>query len=195
MQKDMMNMNMIENPEEGWVAVSNKVRVSKYHPCQHCGKSCAGLQCKECHLKMISERNADCVDCGKSFYAMRKDGTKRKRCVDCQAKFNDKYYKNCPDCKISFRFTLDNGKVFDKCGSCHMKDKIKEEETRRKEEEKKMNDCKSCKKEKTFYDLCRKCFREQKETTDQYMLSKCFNCGQRYKGSFKYCRDCKSNSK
>ena len=184
-----MNMN---NSEEGWVDVKNKMMVSKFHPCQYCGKSCAGLQCKECHLKMVNERNADCVDCGINFYAVKKDGTKRKRCFDCQEKFNGKHYKNCPDCKNSFRFTLDNGKVFDKCGDCYKSQKKnEEEEKKRKEEEKIMNDCKRCKKEKTLYDLCRNCFREQKEITDQYMLSRCVGCGQRYKGTFKYCGGCK----
>ena len=183
-----MNMN---NSDNTWIEVKNNVRVSKYHPCQYCGKSCLGLQCKECHLKMVSERNSDCIDCGNSFYALRKDGTKRKRCVECQGKFNDKYYKNCPDCKKSFRFLLDNGKEFSKCGECHMNDRIKREDKKRKEEEKEMNDCRKCKKEKTNYSLCRKCFREEKEMTDVYMLSKCVSCGHRYKGSFKYCIGCK----
>ena len=155
--KHDMNMNMI-NSNEGWIDVKNKVRLSNFHPCQHCGKSCAGLQCKVCHFKMVEERNADCVDCGKSFYAIKKDGTKRKRCFDCQTNFNDKFYKNCPGCSKSFRFTLDNGKVFDKCGECNFSDK--------KKEDNKMNACKSCKKENTYYDLCRNCFREQKEVTD-----------------------------
>jgi len=186
------NKDMNMNDSENWVEVSNNVRVSKFHPCQYCGKRCIGSQCKECHLKMVSERNSDCIECGKSFYALRKDGTKRQRCFECQKLFNEIFYKNCPGCSKTFRFLLDNGKEFSKCGECYTSDRIKREEKNRKEEEKNMYDCKKCKNEKTNYSLCGKCFREEKEMTDVYMLSKCFTCGQRFKGSFKFCsKECR----
>ena len=187
-------MNMIKNnnanmnTESAWTETKNKSD-KKPHPCQYCGKNCFGLQCKECHLKMIAERNSECLDCDLSFLSLRKDGSRRKRCGDCQVTYTVRYYKNCPDCSKSFRFTLDNGKTFAKCGDCY-KTYSKKREEARQEETKDMNDCKKCE-IKTYYDLCRNCFYEEKNVTDTYMLSKCFGCGNRYKGNFKYCGDCK----
>ena len=186
-----MWLNMIANYNNMNKECAKVEHNSKFHPCQYCEKSCIGMQCKDCHLKMVKDRNDDCIDCGTSFYAIKKDGTKRKRCFDCQNKFNNKYYKNCQDCSKSFRFVLDNGKVFDKCGSCYILDKKKGEDKKRNEDDREMNDCRKCKKEKTYYDLCRNCFRENKEITNIYMISKCIDCGQRGKGLFKYCCDCK----
>ena len=185
-----MNMITVENMNMNneWTEVRNK-KTYKHHPCQYCGNKCYGIQCKDCHLKMVAEQNSECIDCKVTFKAIRKDGSKRKRCLDCQKNYSDKYFKNCPDCSKSFRCLLDNGKVFDKCSDCH-KNEIKAQE-KQKIKDTLIYECKVCK-QKTNHELCGKCFREKKSVEDTYMLSKCFSCGQRFKGNFKYCsKECK----
>ena len=167
-------------------------------PCQYCGKNCFGLQCKDCHLKMVAANNAECLDCKVSFKALKKDGTKRKRCFDCQKIYNDTYYKNCSKCNDNFRCMLDDGRVFDKCFKCY--NEIREEnkknyENRRKaSEEENTKPCttKGCV-NKTKFSFCSTCFRNKKNTEDSYMISRCIVCNYRIKGNYKYCsEDCKN---
>ena len=51
------------------------------HPCQYCGNTCKGKQCRECHLKMVEKKQGTCINCKNTFYALRIDGTKRQRCL------------------------------------------------------------------------------------------------------------------
>lgn len=189
------NMNM---SEKEWTEVTNKKVVKPQpHPCQYCGKSCFGLQCKECHLKMIAANNADCLDCKTSFKAIRPDGTKKKRCFDCQKSYTETYYKNCPKCNDVFRCMLDDGRVFDKCFKCYSE--VKEErnkkfESRRKAEEENTNPCntRGCL-NKTKFSFCSSCFKNKKTTEDSYMVSRCVVCDYRIKGNYRYCSDeCKN---
>ena len=60
------------------------------HPCIHCQNPCYGSQCKDCHLKMMSERQSNCIDCNTTFNALKKDGSKKKRCFECQKTYNKK---------------------------------------------------------------------------------------------------------
>jgi hypothetical protein len=191
-----MNMNM---SEKEWTEVKNKnknIVKPQPHPCQYCSKSCFGLQCKECHLKMIAVNNADCLDCKTSFKALRPDGTKKKRCFDCQKSYSETYYKNCPKCNDVFRCMLDDGRAFDKCFKCYSE--VKEEnkkkyESRRKAELEEEENTKPCNTtgcfNKTKFSFCSPCFRTKKNTEDSYMISRCIVCNYRIKGNYRYCSE------
>ena len=56
---------------------------------------CYGFQCKNCHIKMIAEKQSNCIDCTKPFNAKRKNGTFKKRCFGCQDNYNKKYISKC----------------------------------------------------------------------------------------------------
>jgi hypothetical protein len=181
----MNNKNMHSKTD-----IKNEKKVA--HPCQYCSKPCFGLQCKDCHLKMLDERNANCIDCETSFYALRKDGSKRKRCFDCQKIYAETYYKNCSGCNESFRFMLDNGKVFEKCSRCYAS--RKEEREEKEQNTKDLQNCatKRCP-NKTSHTFCSHCFKNQKSLEDQYMISTCVVCRYRSPGNFKYCSsNCKN---
>ena len=49
-----------------------KERNMESHPCQYCETPCFGLQCKNCHLKMVAEREGDCVDCKNNSFIQSK---------------------------------------------------------------------------------------------------------------------------
>lgn len=119
------------------------------HPCQYCGKQCFGLQCKDCHLKMMSEREGKCTDCGNIFMAIRKDGTMRVRCLPCQEVYNKTYIAKCTDCGDDYNTKSKDGRFFDKCYSCYKK---------------KFTKCKSCD-ESTLveYPLCKTCYVSNKK--------------------------------
>lgn len=124
------------------------------HPCQYCGKICKGKQCKECHLKMIKNRQGNCVDCNNVFLAVRLDGTKKKRCMECQKDYNNKYISKCYLCGNDYHAFLEDGRIFDKCYDCY-KSSILE--------------CIICK-EKTInnYTYCKSCYTENK---NKFLLS------------------------
>ena len=114
------------------------------HPCQYCEKQCFGLQCKDCHLKMISEREGKCNDCSNTFQAMRKDGTMRVRCVPCQEVYNKTYISKCVDCGNDYNTQNKDGRFFDKCYSCYKK---------------KFTKCKNCDGSTLVeYPLCKICY-------------------------------------
>ncbi len=125
------------------------------HPCQYCGKTCKGKQCKECHLKMIKNRQGNCVDCNILFLAVRLDGTKKKRCLECQNNYNNKYISKCYLCGNDYHAFLEDGRVFDKCYDCYKKSIL---------------ECIICK-EKTInnYTYCKTCYNEHKNKL--YLLS------------------------
>jgi hypothetical protein len=89
------------------------------HPCQYCETLCFGSQCKNCHLKMIAEKQSVCVDCNNYFNAKRKNGTYRKRCFGCQEQYNMKYISKCISCNSDFHAYLDDGRIFNKCLPCY----------------------------------------------------------------------------
>jgi hypothetical protein len=124
---------------------NNKVSTTKVaHPCQYCGQQCFGSQCKNCHLKMMSEREGNCNDCSKTFPAMRKDGTMRIRCAPCQEVYNSTYIANCSGCGDDYNTKSKDGRFFDKCYSCYKK---------------KFTKCKNCDGSTLVeYPLCKSCF-------------------------------------
>jgi hypothetical protein len=126
----------------------NQILEKELHPCQYCGKTCKGKQCKECHLKMIKNRQGNCMDCNNLFLAVRLDGTKKKRCLECQKEYNNKYISNCYLCGNDYHAFLEDGRVFDKCYDCYKKTIL---------------ECVICK-EKTInnYNYCRSCYNENK---------------------------------
>lgn len=99
----------------------NQKEIRELHPCQYCETSCYGYQCKNCHFKMIENRQGNCVDCNKVFNAMRKNGSFRKRCLDCQNIYNTKYIAKCVTCNNDFHAFLDDGRSFEKCLPCYKK--------------------------------------------------------------------------
>jgi hypothetical protein len=119
------------------------------HPCQYCTNICRGLQCRNCHLKMISEKQGECIDCKNQFYALRSDGTKRKRCLDCQNNYNIKYIAKCPMCREDYHAFLEDGRVFDKCFKCYQNS---------------FGTCEMCsEKSSNGQPYCKKCYMKQKE--------------------------------
>ena len=124
---------------------TNNVSATKVaHPCQYCGQQCFGLQCKSCHLKMMSAREGKCNDCGNNFPAMRKDGTMRVRCMPCQEVYNETYISKCVDCGNDYNTQNKDGRFFDKCYSCYKK---------------KFTKCKNCEGSTLVeYSLCKKCY-------------------------------------
>ena len=119
------------------------------HKCPYCENTCFGIQCKQCHIKMLEEQQGICIDCNTSFHAVRKDGSKRRRCISCQTIYNEKYISKCPICSSSYHAYLDDGRFFDKCFSCYKKS---------------FHQCSNCDKStKIEYDLCKLCYHEEKK--------------------------------
>lgn len=134
-----------ENNNNNTVVVEEE---KKLHPCQYCEKSCYGKQCKECHLKMIEKQQGVCLDCHKTFFAIRKNGSKRRRCLDCQDAYNNKYIAECPDCKMTYHAYMEDGRVFNKCFTCYKKS---------------LHKCEKCENYTKFeYALCRICYQNRK---------------------------------
>jgi len=114
------------------------------HPCQYCGNSCYGKQCKQCHLKMLDSQKGVCMDCNSTFHAVRRDGSKRRRCTDCQTSYNNKYISQCPDCNNTYHAYMEDGRVFEKCFGCYKKS---------------LHKCTNCDNFTKFeYALCRNCY-------------------------------------
>jgi hypothetical protein len=90
-----------------------------FHPCQYCGTSCRGKQCKKCHFKMVASKQGTCIDCSELFFATRIDGTKRRRCITCQETYNKRHIAKCPDCDKDYHAFLEDGRTFSKCYSCY----------------------------------------------------------------------------
>lgn len=193
-------MDMINNTEKNmnisekeFTDVKNKKKFvkSEAHPCQYCGKTCYGMQCKECHLKMSQINNADCVDCKVSFKALKKDGTKRKRCFECQKIYSQTYYGQCVDCNGTFRCVLDDGRSFDKCFKCY--NEVRDERKKKYENSKDEGNTKICNSKdcenSTKFAFCSSCFKNKKRVDDTYMVSKCIVCNYRISGNYKFCSD------
>jgi hypothetical protein len=186
------------------------------HDCPYCQNKCYGKQCRDCHLAMQSEREADCRDCLKPFPAKRPDGSFRQRCRDCQSIFNLNMHK-CSTCEKSFYALPKEGVVYENCFDCHKAKNFKkcdnescEKQTRvshpfcqecysnerskprvlTKVEE---NDCASCgaKTSRRFCFDCSKSYRDHKDLEDAYVISTCQHaeCNYRGRGSFKFCEE------
>lgn len=190
--------------------LNNNENINSSHPCQYCSKSCFGLQCRECHMKMVEAKQGQCTDCLETFYAQRKDGSKRKRCKDCQEKYNDKYMSTCK-CGVIFRSLFDDGREYLQCFKCYndkreerqnKKCKVCEKEmkfgkqdtcsecfqaTLEKEGKKCMN--KTCS-QLTLFSYCKKCNSERREINESYMISSCRHpeCSYKGRGLFDFCR-------
>lgn len=182
------------------------------HPCVHCQKPCFGAQCKECHLKMIADREGECIDCKNKFMATRKDGSKRKRCFDCQKEYNKTHIGICPVCSKDYHAYLPDGRIFDKCFDCYQAsfhkcqncdNTIKEEFTicgdcfhkerlAKKTTVYPVQDCKTkgCV-NKTTYTFCKSCNDANRTVNSQYVVSTCqeLGCGVRMRGQYKYCEE------
>ena len=187
------------------------------HGCQYCAKPCFGLQCKDCHMKMVAERSGVCADCSKSFPAKRPDGSLKKRCYECQTKFASENLGTCADCSKSFPAKRPDGSFkkrcyecqtkfasenFRKCNSCDKstwkqysfcKDCVPEKvETASVKSNGSFNKCetKTCEK-MTTYKYCGDCKRSFNSIANDYMISRCQEdgCSYRGKGCFKFCKE------
>jgi hypothetical protein len=168
--------------------VSDKVA----HPCQYCGKQCFGLQCKDCHLKMVSAREGKCNDCGNNFPAMRKNGTMRVRCLPCQEVYNKTYIAVCGDCGDTYNTQSKDGRHFDKCYSCYKK---------------KFTKCQNCEGSTLIeYPLCKTCFSSKKAKKPASVVSsvgsfkkfeehKCNTNGCNSMTTYFYCKPCSISSR
>jgi hypothetical protein len=136
---------------------NNKINSNELHPCQYCGNTCKGKQCRECHLKMVEKKQGTCINCNSKFYALRIDGTKRQRCFDCQNVYNTKHISSCPICKKDYHAFLDDGRIFSKCYNCYQNSLV---------------ECKKCfKKNSNNQPLCKKCYQEEKINNKHKLLS------------------------
>lgn len=186
---------------------TNPIKSRVLHPCQYCEKQCYGSQCKECHLKMIAEREGECIDCSSVFYALRKDGSKRLRCQACQQTYNDKYIAKCPECNLEFHSKSKDGRCFETCFSCYKKKFIAcrtcEKDTlpdffplckdcHFADRESRMKNCANINCTRTtLYRLCKQCNDANRTLSDRYVLSRCQErgCGVRIRGDHKFCED------
>ena len=118
------------------------------HPCQYCEKTCRGKQCKDCHFKMIMSKQGECIDCKTQFYALRNDGSKRRRCLDCQNNYNSTHIAKCPICNNDYHAYLEDGRIFDKCYNCYSSSN---------------KECNKCKKIViNGFPLCKECYTKEK---------------------------------
>ena len=173
--------------------VNENPQVIELHPCVNCGKTCKGKQCRECHLKMF---NSNCIDCDKSFNALRKNGTMRKRCNKCQNEYNQKYIKKCPDCNEEFHDLSEKYKTCLKCYKNFQENKKLETEKKRVTKEKQTNErekkqCynRNCK-NMTVYKFCKTCNDNKSYLENTYITYKCQECGLRGMGNYSLCIDC-----
>ena len=184
------------------------------HPCQYCSKICFGLQCKDCHLSMEKRLSGECSDCKKTFRAKRDDGSSRKRCLPCHRVYMENHFATCK-CGETFMQLLEDGRRFSQCFKCYQSSKKrcsncesftvrdntlcsdcykkgKSETSSTKSQT--MYNCrkKSCK-EKTAFEngYCKNCYQDNRETADQYMISRCNEpgCFEKYRGNYKFCKD------
>lgn len=86
--------------------------------CKCCNKPCYGLQCVDCDMSIPEEFKAGCSDCFKSFDALKKNGTVRKRCAECQIRFEDAHLKACSDCSKFFFAKRKDGTMRKRCFVC-----------------------------------------------------------------------------
>jgi hypothetical protein len=216
MSINAINMNMKKSDmKKSDMKSDNRVP----HPCPNCSKMCLGKQCSDCHLKMVEKSQGECGDCKKQFFAIRPDGTRRKRCKECQDKYNETHIAICKGCTKTYHAVLEDGRKFDKCFECYQKSMSTTCETcngksfgqkfckpcyevakNKKFESKQTNDrplkkcaTKSCAKQ-TTYRLCRDCNYTYKTTADSYMISSCGDCGIKYRGDYRFCKDCSRKS-
>lgn len=143
-----------------------KMNNNTIHECPKCGGKCKGKMCKVCHLKLMKEKEGNCIDCKKKFEAKRNDGTYKKRCNICQTKFEINYLKNCENCKNEF-LALDIKHTI--CRDCF----------------KSSPKCLNCNDNTTKdFKLCNKCF---------YIEKQCKNCGKSMKRDYELCLSCEKN--
>ena len=161
------NSKDMKNIKKG---VSN---MSNTHPCKYCSKPCFGLQCKECHLKMVNKFSGECSDCKQTFRQKKEDGSTRKRCLPCHKNYMSTYIGACK-CGETFKKLLEDGRTFDKCFTCYQGSKKR---------------CQKCE-NFTFKDntLCFECYHASKKCATE----KCDNSTVR---SNKLCSDCYKNER
>ena len=123
---------------------------SRFHVCSNCSVNmCANMICRDCHMKMCQKREGKCVDCEKTFMALRHDGTKKQRCFSCQEAYNLKYINVCPKCGSNYHSTSKDGRSFGMCFKCYQQSFVI---------------CARCNRKSTLkHPLCKKCYEETKE--------------------------------
>jgi hypothetical protein len=128
--------------------IIHEKKPKELHPCQYCDALCYGKQCKDCHFKMLETQKGICLDCHKTFHAIRKNGSKRRRCLECQEAYNKKYIAECPECLNTYHAFMEDGRVFEKCFNCYKKT---------------LHKCSNCDNFTKFeYALCRNCYQTRK---------------------------------
>ena len=190
----------------------NSITRMNMNYCKCCNKPCYGLQCVDCDMSIPSDTKSNCSDCFRTFDAMKKNGTIRKRCASCQISFEDLHLKPCSDCSKFFFSRRQDGtfrkrcivcqdvfvknalkkcngcdnntlKEYAFCKFCVSNSKMEVEAEPKVYKSHKCNN-KTCE-NMTMYRLCSDCNR----TANQYMVSVCqYNgCGFRGRGLFKFC--------
>ena len=161
------------------------------HPCPNCQFPCLGKQCKECHFRMVFERNKNnnnCIDCGNEIESEIRQ-TKGKRCRCCQITYNRNNTRKCKHIFCRKIFISWNSK-FSYCKDCFFFLKSKNE-----------NFCKDCtsvlyfkiENEKLRCFTCikkKKINMRTKKTFDNKHAcnSKCVSCDKN--NAILYCKDC-----
>ena len=103
----------------GETNIDENTNTTILHKCELCDNLCKKKHCRVCYLKLLEDKQGECYDCKRLFYAIRIDGSKRKRCLDCQTKYNEKNISKCPLCDNNYHAHLDDGRFFDKCYNCY----------------------------------------------------------------------------
>ena len=188
-----MSEHILENNNEEMGQENNK---NYLHKCESCDNMCKRKQCRECYIKTIENKQGECYDCNKLFFAIRHDGTKRKRCLECQNAYNNKHISKCPICTKDYHAYLDDGRYFDKCYGCYQNT---------------LKNCNNCTR-KTLINqpLCKECYNTEKHTTllsysptsstsaeltFKQFTKICKNDGCNNLTNFSYCKICYDNYK
>ena len=145
------------------------------HPCRYCNNPCKGRQCRNCHIKMINNKQGECIDCSKIFNALRINGTKKQRCFDCQSIYTKHHISVCNICGNNYHAILKDGRKFAKCYNCYNEE---------------FTNCKNCNKRcLKKYDICKDCLEVDKHNIT-LIESKCRNNNCENKTFYCFCKEC-----
>ncbi len=105
--------------------IKHKHKTMDLHPCPNCNFPCLGKQCKDCHFRMVFEKNKYancCIDCRNHIEndIIQKSG---KRCRNCQNNYIRNNSIECKNNKCKNLFigtTTLNGKRFCYCKECFL---------------------------------------------------------------------------
>lgn len=166
----------------------NNMRVNMNY-CKCCNKPCYGLQCVDCDVSIPMETKASCSDCFRTFDALKKNGTIRKRCAQCQIRFEDMHLNACSDCSKFFFARRSDGTMRKRCVGCQdnfVKISLKKCDGCDNNTLKQYSFCKNCIPKKSV----ERVMEMDIDSSKVYKSHKCGTDGCENITTYKKCRDC-----